>query len=59
MPQDGLPIVGFARSRANIYITVMHSGVTLGPLIGRFASLEILDGARVDALAPYRVERFS
>lgn len=59
MPQDGFPIVGFARGRANIYVTVMHSGVTLGPLVGRLAALEILDGARVDALAPYRLERFS
>jgi glycine/D-amino acid oxidase-like deaminating enzyme len=59
MPQDGFPIVGFARGAANIYITVMHSGVTLGPLVGRFAALEILDGAHVDALAPYRLERFS
>ena len=36
----------------------MHSGVTLGPLVGRLAAGEILDGVHADALAPYRLERF-
>jgi glycine/D-amino acid oxidase-like deaminating enzyme len=37
----------------------MHSGVTLAPLIGQLATLEILDGARVNSLEPYRPSRFS
>ena len=36
----------------------MHSGITLAPLIGELATLEILDGARVDTLEHYRPERF-
>jgi glycine/D-amino acid oxidase-like deaminating enzyme len=36
-----------------------HSGVTLAPLIGQLASIEILDGVRVEALDPYRTERFA
>ncbi|MGH6919428.1 MAG: NAD(P)/FAD-dependent oxidoreductase, partial [Geminicoccaceae bacterium] len=39
-------------------LATMHSGVTLAPAVGRFAAMEILDGARVDLLAPYRPERF-
>jgi glycine/D-amino acid oxidase-like deaminating enzyme len=58
LPKDSHPIVGFPDGRRDIYITVMHSGITLGPLIGRLAALEILDGVRVDPLAPYRLERF-
>ena len=58
VPKDSLPIVGFPERRPDIYVTVMHSGVTLGPLIGRLAAMEILDGVRVDPLAPYRIERF-
>jgi len=58
MPADGMPIVGFAPGRADLYLAVMHSGVTLGPLIGRLAATEILDGVRVDPLAAYRLERF-
>jgi glycine/D-amino acid oxidase-like deaminating enzyme len=35
----------------------MHSGVTLAPIIGHLAAMEILDGVRVDALADFRLER--
>ena len=36
----------------------MHSGVTLAPLIGELAATEITTGTSVDALEPYRLERF-
>jgi glycine/D-amino acid oxidase-like deaminating enzyme len=58
LPKDGEPIIGFADGRRDIYLTVMHSGITLGPLVGRLAATEILDGVQVDPLAPYRLERF-
>jgi glycine/D-amino acid oxidase-like deaminating enzyme len=58
MPADGMPLVGFAPGRADLYLAVMHSGVTLGPLVGRLAATEILDRVRVDPLAAYRLERF-
>ena len=59
MPADGFPAVGFAPGVAGLYVAVMHSGVTLAPAVGRFAAEEILDGARLDLLAPYRPERFA
>jgi glycine/D-amino acid oxidase-like deaminating enzyme len=58
MPADEYPIVGFAASCPNLYIAAMHSGVTLAPLIGQLAALEILDQARVGLLEPYRPARF-
>ena len=58
MPKDGYPIVGFPKGRPDVYVTAMHSGITLGPLMGRLAALEILDQVEVDLLAPYRLERF-
>jgi glycine/D-amino acid oxidase-like deaminating enzyme len=58
MPADGMPIVGFAPGRSDLYLAVMHSGVTLGALVGQLAATEILDGVRVDPLAAYRLERF-
>ena len=33
--------------------------VDLGPLVGRLAAAEILDGVSVELLAPYRLERFA
>ncbi|MEX0762905.1 MAG: FAD-dependent oxidoreductase [Dehalococcoidia bacterium] len=59
MPADGHPILGFAEAAPNVYFAVTHSGVTLAPLVGEFAATEIIDGARIDILAPYRVERFT
>jgi len=59
LPEDEYPIVGFAPNRRDVYITVMHSGVTLSPFVGRAASIEILDGVDVEPLAPFRLSRFS
>ena len=59
MPKDGFPIVGFADGHPDIYVTAMHSGMTLGPLVGRLAATEILDRVDVDLLAPYRLSRFA
>ena len=58
MPVDGLPVLGYTRAVPNLYVALMHSGVTLAPLVGELATLEILDGARVDILEHYRPERF-
>ena len=58
MPLDGFPVLGFTEVVPNLYIALMHSGVTLAPLVGEMATLEIADGARVDWFAPYRPERF-
>ena len=59
MPLDGLPSLGFTRSVSNLYIALMHSGITLAPLVGELATLEIVDSARTELLEPYRPERFS
>jgi glycine/D-amino acid oxidase-like deaminating enzyme len=58
MPTDGLPVIGFTEATPNLYIALMHSGVTLAPLVGELAALEIADGARVNLLDWYRPERF-
>ncbi len=59
MPADGFPIVGFTPRCPNLYIAAMHSGVTLAPLMGQLAALEIVDRAQVDLLEPYRPSRFA
>ena len=59
LPADGFPIIGFAPGRRDVYIAVMHSGVTLSPFIGRAAAVEILDGIDVDPLGPFRQGRFA
>jgi glycine/D-amino acid oxidase-like deaminating enzyme len=59
MPLDEYPVIGFSDRCPNLYVAAMHSGVTLAPLIGQLAALEILDGARVSSLEPYRPSRFT
>jgi glycine/D-amino acid oxidase-like deaminating enzyme len=59
LPQDGHPVVGFIERCPNLYITAMHSGITLSPLIGQVAAMEILDGVAVDLLKPFRPARFA
>jgi len=58
LPQDGLPIVGQSPGNPGVYIAVMHSGVTLAPIMGRYISHEILTDDFIDELAPYRPDRF-
>lgn len=58
LPADEHPVMGFCPGASDVYLAVMHSGITLAPIVGRLAALEILDGARVELLEPYRVTRF-
>ena len=59
MPPDGLPVLGRLASTPNAYITYTHSGVTLAPIIGEMAALEIRTGVETEILTPYRPERFN
>lgn len=58
MPVDGLPVVGFTKAVPNLYISLMHSGVTLAPLVGEMATIEIVDTTPVALLENYRPDRF-
>lgn len=40
------------------YEAVSHSGITLGPVIGRLLASEILSGKRDEMLADFHPERF-
>ena len=58
IPKDGMPVVGSVDGVEGLYIAVMHSGVTLAPIIGRMAADEILNGVDFDILKSYRLSRF-
>jgi len=57
LPLDGLPVIGHPLSTPGLYLAAMHSGVTLAPIVGHLAAMEILDGVRVELLADFRYER--
>ncbi|KAG1663017.1 hypothetical protein FOA52_016032 [Chlamydomonas sp. UWO 241] len=56
-PQDGHPVVGFAGE--GLYMATTHSGMTLGPLMGRLVAQEVASRGQELApqLAPYRPQR--
>ena len=58
LPKDGLPIIGHVGKVPQLYFAAMHSGVTLAPIVGHLAAMEILDGVRIEILSDYRYERF-
>jgi glycine/D-amino acid oxidase-like deaminating enzyme len=59
MPLDELPVVGAVPGLSNLYVVVTHSGVTLAPILGRYVTQEIMSGSRIEALAPFRPDRFA
>ena len=59
LPADGYTIAGFLDEAQAVYAVVTHSGITLGPLLGRLAADEILDGRAADLLAAFRPDRFA
>jgi glycine/D-amino acid oxidase-like deaminating enzyme len=56
VPPDGLPAIG--EVMPGLTVAVMHSGVTLAPLVGELVAAE-LSGRLQPMLAPYRPGRFS
>jgi len=59
MPGDGQTIAGRLPGFANAWVLATHSGVTLGPLLGRLLAGEIVGGAPSATLAPFRPDRFA
>jgi glycine/D-amino acid oxidase-like deaminating enzyme len=58
LPLDDRPIVGPLPGSPDVYVAVTHSGVTLAPILARYVSSELLEGAREPSLSPYRPQRF-
>ncbi|WP_119070298.1 NAD(P)/FAD-dependent oxidoreductase [Rubrobacter indicoceani] len=58
VPGDGYSCVGGLPDLPGYYEALTHSGVTLGPLVGRLLAAEVLTGAPDPLLAPFRPDRF-
>ncbi len=57
LPIDGHPVIGASPDRPDIYIAIMHSGVTLAPIVGQLSAHELINGIDVDSLDDYRPGR--
>ena len=54
---DEKPIVGRLPHNENIYIATMHSGITLGPIIGKYVAKEISQNTEIQLLNEFRPSR--
>lgn len=58
MPMDGLPMIGNVPGVDGMYVVATHSGITLAPIIGKYAAQEIVSKASIEILGKYRPNRF-
>ncbi len=59
IPRDGVSVIGRVPGFANAYVGVTHSGVTLGPLIGRHLAAALVGDDFAHDLAPFSPVRFA
>jgi glycine/D-amino acid oxidase-like deaminating enzyme len=57
IPADGVPVVGPYPGLASLYVVCAHSGVTLGPLLGRIVADAIVRNRVDERIMPFRAER--
>ena len=58
VPIDGFPVVGNIEGHKGVFVAVMHSGVTLAPLIGKLLASEMLKNSKSPLLESFRPSRF-
>jgi len=58
LPLDGLPIIGFINSNQDSYVASMHSGISLGPIVGKIVAQEITENINNNLLKNFRPSRF-
>ena len=57
LPLDGHPVLGASPARPDVYLAIMHSGVSLAPIVGQLASRELIAGETIARLDSYRPNR--
>jgi glycine/D-amino acid oxidase-like deaminating enzyme len=57
IPRDGFTVIGPAPGADGLYLICTHSGVTMGPFLGRLAARELMTGEADPRLATFRPER--
>jgi len=59
VPADGLPVIGPVAAAPGLCLAVMHSGITLGPFVGRLMADEVLGREPSPLLRDFRHDRFA
>ena len=56
--ESAFPVVGEIKGHNGVFVAVMHSGVTLAPLIGQLLASEMLKSLKSPLLETFRPSRF-
>lgn len=57
LPLDGHPVIGRSPSQPSAYLAIMHSGVSLAPIVGELAAREIITQRSASGIDAYRPDR--
>ncbi|MHA7899876.1 MAG: NAD(P)/FAD-dependent oxidoreductase [Henriciella sp.] len=57
LPIDGHPVIGRSPRRGCAYLAIMHSGVSLAPIVGELVAKEIVTGRSAPEIEMYRADR--
>lgn len=57
LPIDGHPVLGRSPHQPSAYLAIMHSGVSLAPIVGELVATEILTGEEAAGIEDYRPSR--
>jgi len=57
LPVDGHPVLGESPAKRDVYLAIMHSGISLAPIVGQLVAHELLEGEPVGGLEWYRPSR--
>lgn len=57
LPIDGHPVLGVNPDRSDVYLAIMHSGVSLAPIVGQLTAHELIEGVNIKQLQQYRPTR--
>jgi glycine/D-amino acid oxidase-like deaminating enzyme len=57
LPIDGHPVIGASPATNDVYLAIMHSGVTLAPIVGQLVAHELTKNTPVEGLEKYRPTR--
>ncbi|MEO0368119.1 MAG: FAD-dependent oxidoreductase, partial [Pseudomonadota bacterium] len=57
LPIDGHPVLGSSPQQPDVYLAIMHSGVSLAPIVGEIVAKELASGESLDSIEHYRPTR--
>ena len=57
LPVDGHPVLGRSPNQPAAYLAIMHSGVSLAPIVGELAAKEIITRQQASGIEAYRPDR--